>query len=139
MYLRQKFLEQILFINLEKLYHIMALSEDTAIYRTAYRLLLQSQPIVAQMPRTYRYDLGQRITNTLLDILTLIIEANRAHDKREALRRLQVKHEILAMLYNVGVDLQAISRRHLATLLPLIDSIGKQATGWNKSLQKAPQ
>lgn len=117
----------------------MALSEDTAIYRTAYRLLLQSQPIVVQMPRTYRYDLGQRITNTLLDILTLIIEANRAHDKREALRRLQVKHEILAMLYNVGVDLQAISRKHLATLLPLIDSIGKQATGWNKSLQKAPQ
>ena len=58
MYLRQKFLEQILFINLEKLYHIMALSEDTAIYRTAYRLLLQSQPIVAQMKNGYKLQVG---------------------------------------------------------------------------------
>ena len=61
----------------------MSLSEDTSIYRTAYRLLILSQPIVSQMPRTYRFDLGQRITNTFLDVLTLIIEANRAQDKRQ--------------------------------------------------------
>lgn len=114
----------------------MSLSEDTSIYRTAYRLLILSQPIVSQMPRTYRFDLGQRITNTLLDVLTLIIEANRAQDKRQPLFQLKIKHEVLQMLYNVGVDVQAISRKHFATLLPLIDSLGKQATGWSKSVEK---
>lgn len=76
----------------------MSLSEDTSIYRTAYRLLILSQPIVSQMPRTYRFDLGQRITNTLLDVLTLIIEANRAQDKQQPLYQLKVKHEVLQML-----------------------------------------
>ena len=114
----------------------MSLSEDTSIYRTAYRLLILSQPIVSQMPRTYRFDLGQRITNTLLDVLTLIIEANRAQDKRQPLYQLKIKHEVLQMLYNVGVDVQAISRKLFATLQPLNDSLGKQATGWSKSVEK---
>ena len=114
----------------------MALSKDTEIYRTAYNLLLCVSPMINSMPRGYRYDLGKRITDTLLDVLVLIIEANMAADKTDKLTQLQTKHQILVMLTSAAVDLQALSRKQFARLLPLLDSVGRQTNGWKRYAER---
>ncbi|MBD3226441.1 MAG: hypothetical protein GF313_17060 [Caldithrix sp.] len=43
-----------------------------------YDLLLWYAPKLSRYPKTYKYTLGQRITNVMLDILEALIEARYA-------------------------------------------------------------
>lgn len=117
----------------------MALSENLAVYKTTYDLLLRTYREIPNVSRDLKYTVVEKIKEEILDLLALVNEANllpnRAADRSpllEQARRLVLR---LKVRYRLLHDLKAIDDRHYAGLAVLIESVSKQLTGWQKSLQ----
>lgn len=121
------------------------IAQELAIYRDASKLLELAMKVQAQVPRSYRLAVGQRIAEECSHIVVLIARANRAMGAARADRvgELIERLEAATLMLKIGHDLRVISRNAWASSIELTSSIGKQAQGWlnhtrNSLLQTAP-
>lgn len=110
----------------------MALAEDLPIFRAAYDLLEQLTDVTRDLPKFYRYTVGTRMMDLSLDLLGQIYRANMGSYKAEALTELLIDYRQLLMLLRVAYHGKSISSGRYAVLMKLLDSIGRQATGWRQ-------
>lgn len=108
----------------------MALTSQLPIYIDTYNLLKRLLTLVARMPRAYRFNVGERMVNTALDMMALIGETNATRDKVVLIEQLLRKYEMLRMLLRLVYESQGLSSRQYAPFVELLDKIGRQATGW---------
>ena len=98
-----------------------------------YDLLLWFSPKIAQFPKKYKYTLGDRITNGLLEILELIIEAKyTSRKKSHFLRKANLHLEKLRFLIHLAKDLQCMNIKSYEYSSKQINEIGKMVGGWEK-------
>lgn len=95
-----------------------------------YDLLLWMLPKLAKFPKNERYLLGQRIENTLLDILEILIEAGFTKEKLNLLRRANLKLEKLRFLVRLAKDMHYISIKPYEYHARAVNEIGKMIGGW---------
>lgn len=98
-----------------------------------YDLVLWVLPKLAKFPRDQRFLLGDRIENTLLDCLELLIEANYSREKVEVLRKTNLKLEKLRFLWRISKDIRYIDVKTYEYGVRGIDEIGKMVGGWVKA------
>lgn len=111
----------------------MALSEQLPIYKASYDLLEKLTDLTKELPRFLRYTLGTRMMDLCLHMLGQIYRANISKkDRHEAIVELIVCYRELLMLLRVCYTQKAISTGRYAVFMELLDSIGRQATGWKK-------
>ncbi|NYT76523.1 four helix bundle protein [Alcaligenaceae bacterium] len=115
----------------------MALHTDTQIYRSTYDLTLLATRLVANMPRNYKADFGADFRRQCFGLVRLVYKANTVGDKVRVLRDLREEVEATNLSARLAVDLRLISRGQYAQLVALLDSIGKQSTGWLKHSEHA--
>ncbi|GAA5785094.1 four helix bundle protein [Chitiniphilus shinanonensis] len=116
----------------------MALHTELQIYRPAYDLLSLIADLVRQIPRDHKRLLGEKIRDECIEIVTLILRANTARDKAPHLAELLERVQVVELLTRLCRDKRLIAVKHYAAVIELTSSIGKQATGWKKSLPKSP-
>lgn len=98
-----------------------------------YEFLLWYTHKLAAYPKKFKYTLGERITNTFLDVLERIIEAKYHPGKRRrALTEANLALEKLRFLIRLSKDLQCISLREYEYAARQMQEIGKQIGGWQK-------
>lgn len=114
----------------------MALTEHLPVYRSVYQLILLVFKYTHDFPREYKYTLGQDMKRDAIVLVRSIYRANRSYEKRVWLDEFLDSFEILKLEIRLCVDMRLISIRHQAELSLLMESIGKQITGWKKSQQK---
>ena len=68
----------------------MAQSEDLPIFKASYDLLEQWTDLAKDLPKFFRYSIGQRMVDLCLDLLGNIYRANMKRDKAEPLTDLQI-------------------------------------------------
>ena len=61
----------------------MAQYQHLPIYKQTYDLLLRTMTATKDFPREYKYSLGQKIKDELMELVVLIYRANSAIDKRQ--------------------------------------------------------
>lgn len=110
----------------------MAQFQHLPIYAACRQLMVECAITVKQFPREYRYTLGQQIQNEVVQMVALIVRANSSRQKRDALRELAERIAVVEALIKLAHDIRILSAKRLATLGPLVDSIGKQIGGWLK-------
>lgn len=107
----------------------MALSEDLPLYRDTLRLLNLLIPLSQGFPWFFRYNMGNRMIELNLDMLSLIYKANSSYEKVAVITEFLDKYRMLQMLFRVCVEQQVITERQYAGFALVMDKIGKQGTG----------
>ena len=111
----------------------MKKNKEIKVLPLIYDLLLWYAPKIAQYPKSYKFTLGQRVTDGMLNILEAVIEAKYAAKKKaHFLRRANLELEKLRFLIRLSKDLQCINLKTYEFSANKINEIGKMVGGWEK-------
>jgi len=108
-----------------------------------YPLYIKWQYIVAYLldtcgkfPKNVRFNLSDRLTNTSLDILELIIEAIYAKRKTHILLKANLSMEKTRALLQISVNKKYISMGQYEHISNEINESGQMLGGWIKSCKE---
>ena len=113
----------------------MALYYDLPVYRDTYKLILLVYEVTKDFPKQYKYSLGQDMQRDALQLVRSIYRANKASQKKEYLDGFLDEFELLKLEIRLCVDIKILSFKKQAEFTSLMDSIGKQVTGWRNASQ----
>lgn len=111
----------------------MALYYSLPVYRDTYGLILLLFKLTKEFSREYKYSIGQDIKRDAMQLVRHIYRANQAENKREYLALFVDDFEIVKLQVRLCHDMRLISPNHFSQVIQLMDSIGKQISGWSKS------
>lgn len=111
----------------------MALYYDLPVYRDTYKLILKIFEFTKDFSKEYKYTLGQDMKRDALQLVRSIYRANKSTHKKEYLDAFMDDFELLKLEIRLSTDMKVLPIKKQAELSLLMDSIGKQITGWSKS------
>lgn len=111
----------------------MALYYDLPVYRDTYKLILKIFEYTKDFPKDYKYTLGQDMKRDALQLVRSIYRANKSVQKKEHLDDFMDDFELIKLEIRLCTDMKVLPIKKQAELSLLMDSIGKQITGWSKS------
>jgi len=114
----------------------MALYYELPVYKDTYSLILKIFECTKDFGREYKYTLGQDMKRDALQLVRSIYRANKAVQKREHLEAFLDEFELLKLEIRLAVDMRIMPIRKQAELSILMESIGRQITGWRNASGK---
>lgn len=113
--------------------------QDFKVYTKTYDYMNWLFPLTMRFPKSQRFVLAQRIENTALSILELIIEANARRHKPPCIQEALVKLELLQVLIRFAKDQQLLSLRKYETSSKHLAEIGRLLGGWLRQAQRVTE
>jgi hypothetical protein len=114
------------------------LVSSTQIYRDTRTLMNHIIDVTPQFPRQFKYSIGAKMHDLVVDLLNSAASAYLIRDKETSISHLvqyQIKFETLKTLVRVAIERRWImSTGRQAQIVELMDAIGKQCTAWKNSL-----
>lgn len=114
----------------------MAQYQHLPIYKLTYDLLLRVMQVTKNFPREFKYTLGQKLKDEIVELVVAIYKANSAKDKERHIETILERVQVVQLLIRLSHDLRILPRRHYADLAEKTDSLARQAQGWLKSSGK---
>jgi len=111
----------------------MALYYDLPVFKDVYKLILKLFECTQGFPREYKYTLGQDMKRDGMVLVRSIYRANKAKNKTEYLEQFLDDFEILKLEIRLCAEMKILSIKKQAELSALMESIGKQITGWRNA------
>ena len=111
----------------------MAQYQHLPIYKTAYDLLVELMNITKDYPRDFKFSLGEKIQNQVIELLVLIYKANSAKDKKDFIIEIINHVQFLDLYLRISFDIKILPQNKYCMLIEKTYSIAKQAQGWLKS------
>jgi hypothetical protein len=111
----------------------MAMYDTLPVFKKSYDLTIEIYKMASCLSREYKYTIGEKLKNTSLELLLQIYNANSAVKKEAHIDKCREKVETARLLIRLLCDLRQISIKKMAALNTLIESIGRQLTGWKRS------
>lgn len=93
-------------------------------------------PAVAKFPRKIRHTFSERIEGLALDIAEDLVEARYTSDKRELLKRINLKLEKLRVLLRLSHKLQYLPHNGYEHAARSINETGRMLGGWIKQQEQ---
>ena len=114
----------------------MALHTETPLYLRTVELIKMIYAVSHHAPREYKYTLMQDIRRDAMNLTRCIYRANVSPDKSPHLMQLVDEFEFLKLEIRLCNDLRIIDTGSYAKLVLLMEDIGRQISGWRKSVIK---
>lgn len=111
----------------------MAIYSTLPVYKDTYKLIQRLFTLTRHFDREYKYTLGQDIKRDTMNLVRHIYRANQAVDKSAHLSSFIDDFQIVKLQVRLCLDMKLINTNQFAEVVQLMDSIGKQINGWNKS------
>ena len=111
----------------------MALYYDLKVFKDVYTLILKIFEHTSDFPREYKYSLGQDMKRDAVILVRSIYRANKAKTKTEYLEAFLDDFEVLKLEVRLCVDMRILTIKRQSEIALLMDSIGKQITGWRNA------
>lgn len=89
-----------------------------------------------EFPREYKYTLGQKMKDEIVELVVLIYRANTAIDKEQHIALILERVQVIQLLTRLAHDMRILTRKHYAALAEMTDSLARQAQGWQRSSGK---
>lgn len=106
---------------------------DAPVLPVLYDLIVWFSGKISAYPKKFKFSLGERITNTLLDILERLIEARYSSKKKSHfLRQANIFVEKFRYLVRLSKDLQCISTAEYEYAAKKLHEIGCMVGGWEQ-------
>lgn len=113
------------------------LYQDLPVFGEVYALTVKVFTVTQDFPREYKFTLGQDMKRDCLVLLRSIYRINKSLDKAEHLEGFLDDFELLRLQVRLATDMKLMSVRKQAELAVVMDSIGRQITGWRNASVKA--
>jgi hypothetical protein len=114
----------------------MAQYQHLPIYKLTYDILQRIMVATKNFPREYKYTLGQKLKDEVVDLVILIYKANTAKDKVEHIEIILERVQLVQLLIRLCHDMRILQRKHYVDLVEKTDSLARQAQGWLKAGKK---
>lgn len=114
----------------------MAQYQHLPIYKQTYDILLRVMVATKDFPREYKFTLGQKIKDELIELVVMIYRANSTRDKKQHIQSILERIQSVQLLMRLSHDMKILSRKHYAALSHMTDGLGRQAQGWLKSSER---
>ena len=111
----------------------MAQYQHLPIYKQAYDILLRTLVATKDFPREYKFTLGEKLKNEIVELVVHIYRANSAINKKQHIESILERIQAIHLLLRLSSDMKILTRRNYAALSQMSDGLGKQAQGWLKS------
>lgn len=98
-----------------------------------YELMLWALPVTGRLPRSHRYTVGQKIEETLIDALRLLVKAQYRKQNERLLDDANERVDLVRYLVRMMHDLQMMSSEQYGKFCDRLLSVGKQIGGWRKT------
>ncbi len=112
------------------------MTTELPIIQKTYDLIKWYVPILNQLPRDHRFQLGDRMVTGLYDLLENLIIVRYQQDKLPQLQALNSKLDILRYQTRLLLDFDLLSHRRYQYVSNLINGIGTDLGGWIKQQQR---
>lgn len=114
----------------------MSQTSHLKIYNSAIFLLKDFYVRLPKFDKQYKYLLGEKITDCVIDLIIKITEANNEKFTRkriEAINKIELKVDELFVYVRLAEELNQWKTTNVYPyLIEKINEIGKQTTGWRK-------
>jgi hypothetical protein len=114
----------------------LAQYEHLPIYKQTYDLLLRIMTATKDFPREYKYTLGQKLKDEVIELVVLIYRANSVREKEAHITAILERVQVVQLMIRLAHDMKILPRRHYAALAEMTDGLARQAGGWLKSSGK---
>jgi hypothetical protein len=114
----------------------MAQFQHLPIYKLTYDILLRIMQITKNFPREYKYTLGQKLKDEIIELIVLIYRANSVKDRTQHLTTILERVQVVQLLIRLAHDMRILQRKHYAELAEKTDSLARQTQGWLRSSGK---
>lgn len=111
----------------------MALYYSLPVYRDTYKLILLLFRLTREFPREFKYTLGQDIKHDTMRLVRHIYRANQGEGRKEHLQVFADDFELVKLQVRLCHDLKLLNVKSFSEVVVLMDSIGKQISGWSRS------
>ena len=109
--------------------------EDLQILQKTYDMILYSQNALQQFPKHEKHVLATEIRQTMNNLLTLIITANKKYYKKTTLQEIDVELEKLRFFVRLSKDMKYIDIKKYEVWSRLLTEIGRMLGGWMKTFK----
>lgn len=110
----------------------MARFKHLEIYRTMYSGFRVANKCIAQFRREYKFTIGERIRNEMIEIFVLIGCANSRKDRAGIIDDLISRVDVVMLMLRLSNDLGILPDERYEELVGVMDSVARQAAGWKK-------
>ena len=89
------------------------------------------------MEKDYKYTVGEKLKNEIMDLLMNIYRANKTKDgklKKEKIEKAQENVEVIRILFRLLNDLKQTGLKNFVKINEKIENVSRQISGWNRSL-----
>ena len=114
----------------------MAQYQHLPIYKLTYDLLLKIIHLTKNFPRDYKYTLGQKLKDEIIELVIIIYKANSSKDKEKHIEMILENIQVVQLLIRLSHDIKILPRKQYADIAEKVDSLALQAQGWLKSSGK---
>ncbi len=107
------------------------------VYKASYDFFVYSFQLIRHLDRDYKYTVGEKLKNEIMDLMMNIYRANKKRDRKERIERVvkaQESIEVVRILVRLLKDLKQISLQHFARANEKIEDVRRQLFGWQKSM-----
>ena len=108
----------------------MAQYNHLPIFQSVYKITLEIHQATRQFGREHKYTLGQKLKETVSDLLDLIVEANSKEDKTETLEEARSKLERFRIHLRLACDLKILGLGRYEQFSRTLEEVSKQLAGW---------
>lgn len=114
----------------------MATYDNLPVYKTSYDLLIQVFEQVKKFTKEYKYTLGDKLKNEIVDLISSIYRANSSQENRLInIKKAREQVEVLRLYIRLCRDLKILWISKFADLNIVIESLSKQLFAWEKSVK----
>ena len=105
---------------------------ELPIIQKTYDLIKWYVPILNQLPRNHKFQLGDRMVSGLYELLEAMIVARYQRNKLPQLQTINSKLDILRYQTRMLLDFELLSQKRYQYVGALINGIGIDLGGWIK-------
>lgn len=109
--------------------HPIARHGHLPIYKQSYELLNQAVHVTKDFPREFKFTVGQRLRDEILQLLVLIYRANGRREKEPVIAEILQNILVVELLTQLCHDMRVLPKKHYPSLVLLTESLAKQAEG----------
>ncbi len=113
----------------------MANYNELPVYKAAYDLLLHLFQLTHNLSREYKFTLGEKLKNTITDVLTNIYRANRVHQKADFIEQAREHLEVVRLYIRILKDTKQTGLRQHIFINQKIETVSRQLAGWHKTMK----
>lgn len=112
---------------------------ELPVYKASYELLLYSFKLIKNLTREYKYTIGEKIKNEMMDLLMNVYRANKINNKEDKLKKVESaieNIEVIRLLFRLLHDLHEINMEEYVKINVDIENVRRQLFGWRKGLKR---